>query len=284
MKFSLSSTLTLTSGNQIPRFGLGVYKSTGQECSTAVAEALRAGYRHIDSAQAYSNEELVGKAVVESGVSRPDVYLTTKYLPTAEAKSPKDVLSVLRHSLPKIDPSKEGPHIDLMLLHSADGGAEGRANNWRALTEAQKEGWIHDIGVSNFNVNHFSTLPGPVPAVNQIELHPWCQQRPIVEYCKQHNIAVEAYSPLARADERKWNDPVVVELCKKHGKEPGQVVLRWGLQKGFIVIPKSVNPSRIRSNADIYDFELDTTDMEALDGLDQGAAGAVTWNPLDKYQ
>jgi len=130
-------------------------------------------------------------------------------------------------------------------------------------------------------VRHLEALPPPVPALNQIELHPWCQQKEIVAYCQKHDIAIQAYCPLVRADKRRMNDPVLVKLCKKHGKEPAQVLIRWSLQKGYIPLPKSVTPSRIKSNADVYDFALDDEDMKALDSLDQGAKGACSWNPVD---
>ncbi|ORX37750.1 NADP-dependent oxidoreductase domain-containing protein [Kockovaella imperatae] len=277
---NMASRLTLNSGQSIPRLGLGVYKAAGAEATSAVVSALKEGYRHVDTAQWYENEEDVGQGVRDSGVKRKQVWLTSKYFPEDQVKSTSDVLAALRTSLPKLD--HEDGHIDLMLIHSAAGGQEGRENIWRAFAQAQKEGWIQAIGVSNFNISHLERLPGPIPALNQIELHPWCQQRPIVEYCQRHGIAIEAYSPLARAEKDKWEDPVLVKICEKHSKNPGQVLIRWSLQRGFVVIPKSSNPRRIRDNGDVFDFCLDKGDMDALNGLDRGSGGAVTWNPVDQ--
>ncbi|ORX38590.1 putative aldo-keto reductase [Kockovaella imperatae] len=286
-QLTIKSTFKLLSGNTIPRFGLGVYQSRGEECFEAVKEALKADYRHVDSAQMYRNEELVGKAVIESGVPRSEVFITTKYNPNHKIRTTEDVYQDLKSSLPKIDPSSEGangskPYIDLMLIHAPWGGDEGRGNNWAALAKAQKEGWIKDIGVSNFGAKQLENLPEPVPVINQIELHPWCQQRPTVAYCQKKGIAVEAYTPLVQAHKERFQEPKLLSICKKHGKDQAQVLIRWSLQKGYVVIPKSVTPSRIRSNAQVYDFNLDKEDMDALDSLDMGADGAVTWNPVDK--
>ncbi|WVQ78737.1 hypothetical protein IAT38_000824 [Cryptococcus sp. DSM 104549] len=284
MTLSLESTAKLASGHLIPRLGYGVYQARGGECEAAVREALTVGYRHIDSAQAYRNEEIVGRAVASSSPSIPrsSIFITTKYMSTHKVYSSADVLSHLRKSLQKIDQSgSDKPYIDLMLIHAPWGGQEGRKNNWEALVQAQKEGWVRDIGVSNFGVRHLQELPSPTPAVNQIELHPFCQQRDIVEYCQKNGILVQAYSPLVRAQEEQYKDPVLVKVAEKHGKEVAQVLIRWSLQKGFVPLPKSVTPSRIKSNTDVFDFELDEEDMEAIDGLDKGSAGAVTWNPVN---
>ncbi|ODN76773.1 hypothetical protein, variant [Cryptococcus amylolentus CBS 6039] len=249
---SLDSTIKLPSGNLIPRLGFGVYQARSKECEQAVMKAAEAGYRHVDSAQGYHNED------------------------------PEEVLQVLRKSIKKIDRSGEGePYIDLMLIHAPWGGDEGRRNNWEALGLAQKEGWVKDIGVSNFGVAHLKSLPGPLPAVNQIELHPFCQQRDIVEYCQEKGIAIEAYSPLMRGEERYWNHPVLVKISKKHKKDVAQIAIRWSLQKGFIPLPKSVTPARIQSNADVFDFELSSEEMVEIDGLDKGTEGAITWNPVN---
>ncbi|ORY34559.1 putative aldo-keto reductase [Naematelia encephala] len=281
VKLSLESTVKLSSGNTIPQLGYGVYQARGRECSDGVVEALKSGYRHVDSAQAYRNEDLVGGALSTAKIPRSQVFLTTKYMPTHQEHSVASVYSYLQKSLHKIDPESKEPYIDLMLIHAPWGGDEGRANNWAALAKAQKEGWIKDIGVSNFGVKHLEALPEPVPVINQIELHPFCQQREIVAYCEKHNIKIQAYCPLVRGDAKRFSNKVLVGISEKHGKEPSQVLLRWSLQKGYIPLPKSVTPSRIKSNADLYDFELDQGDMKALDGLDEGAKGACSWNPVD---
>ncbi|WVQ94725.1 hypothetical protein IAU59_001805 [Kwoniella sp. CBS 9459] len=291
MGLALDSTIKLASGHSIPRLGYGVYQARSTECENGVKDALKAGYRHTDSAQAYHNEDIVGKAVAASGVPRSEIFLTTKYMPSHNVVSTSDVFSVIQKSLKRIDKSTgtsgqkglstEG-YIDLMLIHAPFGGEEGRKNNWEALAQAQKEGWIRDIGVSNFGVPHLKSLPAPKPSINQIELHPFCQQREIVAYCESQGIAVQAYSPLIRADAERYKNPVLVGIAEKYKKEVAQVLIRWSLQKGYIPLPKSVTPSRIKSNAEVYDFKLDESDMKALDGLDEGAKGACTWNPVDQ--
>ena len=172
-------------------------------------------------------------------------------MPSHAVHSTSDVLSTLRTSLKKIDQvSEHEPYIDLMLIHAPWGKEQGRANNWKALAQAQQDGWIRDIGVSNLSVplfsnlyfgyllrarsgvNHLKALPSPTPAINQIELHPWCQQREIVAYCQQKGIVVQAYCPIVRADKKRLGDPVVTELCEKHDKQPTQILIRWSLQKG----------------------------------------------------
>ncbi|GFZ49810.1 Uncharacterized oxidoreductase [Saitozyma sp. JCM 24511] len=281
---TIDSTIKLSSGNLMPRLALGVYQSRGAECQNAVSEALKVGYRYIDTAQGYHNEDLVGRGMVESGVSRSKIFVTTKYMPSHTVHSSASVLEVLRKSLKPLSKGfakDQQPYIDVMLIHAPWGGAKGRAENWKALVAAQKEGWIKDIGVSNFGVKHLEELPQPVPAVNQIELHPWCQQREIVSYCEKNGIALQAYCPIVRGDKKRLSEPKLVKISEKHGKEPAQVLIRWGLQKGYSVLPKSVTPSRIKSNSEVYDFELDSSDMEALDSLDMGASGACSWNPVD---
>ncbi|KAL7421075.1 hypothetical protein Q5752_003959 [Cryptotrichosporon argae] len=278
-KLSIASTVKLNTGRTIPQLGFGVYQARGDECKNAVIEAIHAGYTHIDSAQAYHNEHHVGAAVAASGVPRASLFLTTKFMPGHSVPSVETVYAELEKSRPKL--AKDGAPIDLMLIHSPRPNAEARAKHWEALAKAQSEGWIKDIGVSNFGVKHLAALPAPTPAINQIELHPWCQQRDIVAYCQQHSIAVQAYCPIVRADPKRLGDPVAVRIADKHGKQVTQVLIRWSLQKGYIPLPKSVTSSRIKANADVYDFELDADDMAALDGLDEGAAGACSWNPVD---
>nr|XP_019012190.1 aldo-keto reductase [Kwoniella pini CBS 10737]OCF50971.1 aldo-keto reductase [Kwoniella pini CBS 10737] len=283
MSLSIESTIKLASGHSIPQLGYGVYQARSKECEDGVKDAITAGYRHVDSAQGYHNEDIVGRAVIQSGLPRSEIFLTTKYMPSHTVHSTESVLDIVRKSLKKIDRTgDEKPYIDLMLIHAPFGGEQGRANNWDALVKAQKEGWIRDIGVSNFGVKHLQALPSPKPSINQIELHPFCQQKDIVKYCEENGIAIEAYSPLIRADKNRYENPVLKNLAKKHNKEIAQILIRWSLQKGYIPLPKSVTPSRIKSNADVYDFELTSEDMKALDGLDEGAKGACTWNPIDQ--
>ncbi|WWD16599.1 hypothetical protein CI109_101027 [Kwoniella shandongensis] len=283
MSLTINTAVKLSSGASIPQLGFGVFRAEPKDCEAAVKEALRVGYRHIDSAQFYHNEEDVGRTVKESGLKRSEVFITTKYLPEQTPTPPSKVYDSIRSSLGKIDQlssDDDKKYIDLLLVHAAFGGPEGRANNWEALVKAQKEGWVKDIGVSNFDVPHLKALPGPKPAVNQVELHPFCQQKEIAEYCKENGIIVQAYSPLFQGDKSGLENPVMVKIAKKHGKDVSHVALRWSLQKGFVPLPKSVTPSRIASNADLYDFELSQEDMDEIATLDKGMAGTIAWNPI----
>lgn len=219
----------------------------------------------------------VGQALAASGTKREAIFLTTKFMPGHDVPTPDWVYDQLRRSLPRL--TTEDGYVDLMLIHAPRPNAAARAAEWAALARAQKEGWIRSIGVSNFGVRHLNDLPAPVPSVNQIELHPWCQQRDIVAYCNDKGIVVQAYCPLVRG--QRADDPLLRRIADKHGKTWAQVLIRWSLQKGFVALPKSVHADRIQSNADVYDFELDADDMQALDDCDLGAEGACSWNPVD---
>ncbi|RXK37943.1 aldo-keto reductase [Tremella mesenterica] len=224
----------------------------------------------------------MAQGLASTRIPRNKLFLTTKFFPSGPPQPAKQVTDGLRTSLKKLDQFGGKGYIDLVLIHAPYGGPEGRARHWEGLVNAQKEGWVKDIGVSNFGVKHLKELPGPTPAINQIELHPWCQQRDIVSYCQQNGVIVQAYCPLVRADKKRLEDPVVTKIAEKHGKQGSHVILRWSLQKGFVPLPKSVTPSRIKSNADLYDFVLDEEDMKELDSLDEGAAGACSWNPVNE--
>jgi len=273
-KLKLQSVVRLNSGYDLPLLGLGVYQNV-QECLPASLAALEHGYRHIDSAVIYRNEEQVGQAVRQSGVKREDVYLTTKV--TSRYHGYDLTLKTVDESLKKFGTT----YIDLYLIHDALSGTEKRIATWKALIEAKKAGKIRSIGVSNYSPKHLEEIKQhglETPSVNQVELHPLCQQKPIVDYCKKSGIVVEAYCPIIRG---QFDEPVFQELAKKYNKDPAQVLLRWSLQKGFVPLPKSARPDRIRSNADLYDFELSEEDMAKLDALDKGKNGAISWNPVD---
>lgn len=270
MSLTLKSTVKLSSGHGLPLLGLGVYQNN--ECYPACAAALKHGYLHIDSAQMYKNEAEVGRAVRDSDIPREDVFITSKIMSGAA-----DPDAVVQQSLDKIGVG----YIDLYLIHSPHGGSEARLKAWKSLIGAKEKGQLRDIGVSNYNVKHIEEIRAAgleMPAVNQIELHPFCQQKPIVEYCKKNNIVVEAYCPLVRG---AFDDPVLQDVSKKVGRSPAQVLVRWSLQHGFVPLPKSANPDRIKHNAEVYDFELSDGDMKKLDGLDRGKDGAISWNPVD---
>lgn len=229
---------------------------------------------HADSAE-------VGKALASSGVSRDSIFLTSKFMPGHDVPKPEDVYEQLRRTLPRLEPNvaEDKAYVDLMLIHAPRPNAEARAAEWAAFTKANKEGWLRSIGVSNFGVAHLKALPGPVPAVNQIELHPWCQQRDIVAYCKEKGIVVQAYCPLVRA--QRADDPVLNRIAQKYGKTWAQILIRWSLQKGYSPQVKSVNEYRIKENAQVFDFEIADEDMQELDDCDMGAEGACSWNPVN---
>ncbi|KAH9840557.1 Aldo/keto reductase [Rhodofomes roseus] len=269
----LDTTVKLPSGYTVPLLGLGVYQN--DDCVPACLAALKHGYRHIDSARMYRNEDQVGQAVRESGIPREKVFVTTKiYDPDHGYES---TLKVVDESLQRFG----FDYIDLYLIHSPLSGKKRRLETWRALLDAQKAGKIRTVGVSNYGIKHLEEIREAglaQPAVNQIEVQPFCQQRPIVEYCREHGIFVQAYCPLVRG---RFDEPVLQEVARKYKKDVAQVLVRWSLQHGFSPLPKSARPERVVSNADVYDFQISEEDMAKLDALDKGAAGATSWNPVD---
>ncbi|KAH7174365.1 NADP-dependent oxidoreductase domain-containing protein [Fusarium flagelliforme] len=273
MERSQSDTLPLSNSVEIPQLGFGVYLSPPEVCVNSCLTALEAGYRHIDTAQYYGNEAEVGKAVQQSNVDRKDVFLTTKILEAAGSVDLSYAKCV--ESIKKLDP--ESGYVDLFLIHSPNPGAAKRKEMWQALERLYEEGKAKSIGVSNFGIKHIDGLKEFAkvwpPHVNQIELHPWLQQRDAVSYCEKNNIAVEAYAPLVR--NQKANDKTLTSIASKYNVTPSKVLIRYCLQKNWIPLPKSDTPERIRDNADVFGFELDEKDMKALDDLDQGDAGAI---------
>ncbi|KAG9084935.1 hypothetical protein FS749_004815 [Ceratobasidium sp. UAMH 11750] len=274
MSLSLNSAIRLRSGASMPLLGLGVYQN--YDARTSCLLAFKHGYRHIDSAQMYRNEEAVGKAVKESGLKREDVFITTKC--ASRSHGYEKTLAGVDESLAKFG----FDYVDLFLIHDPLSGPKKRLETYQALLECRDKGKIKSVGVSNFGVKHLEQLREAgfeTPAVNQIELHPWCQQKEIVAYCKEHEIVVQAYCPLVRG--AKWEDPILKGLSEKHNTSPAQVLIRWSLQKGYIPLPKSTHEERIATNANVYGFELSTQDMASLDALDQGSKGAISWNPIN---
>ena len=259
--------VTLNNGVSIPQFGLGVWQAKeGEEVENAVRSALQMGYRLIDTAAIYGNEEGVGRAIKQSGVPREEVFLTTKLWNAHHAYDA--ALKAFDESLQKLGVD----YVDLYLIHwplPMDGLFP---EAWRALEEIYASKRARSIGVSNFSSAHLDILlkdAKVVPAVNQIELHPMLQQKQDRAYCREHGIEIESYSPLMRGGESLEN-PAIANLARKHGKTGAQVVLRWHIQSGFIVIPKSVREERIRENMAIFDFELSPQDMQAIEALDSG--------------
>ncbi|KAL1878929.1 hypothetical protein Plec18167_004224 [Paecilomyces lecythidis] len=280
-KYTITDLVSLPNSDvKIPRLGFGVYRAHGDKCFTSVQHALKVGYRHIDTAQFYQNENEVGEALRKSGLPRSEVFVTTKIM--SPGGSPEATYEKILESVEKIG-GKDG-YVDLFLIHSSSSGAAGRKELWQALERLLEEGKTKSIGVSNYGVKHMEEMKAYAkvwpPHVNQIELisgtaqlHPWSQQRVIVDYCKKHGIVVEAYSPLVR--NYKANDPTLVELAQKYGKTTAQILVRYAIQKGWVPLPKSEDPGRIAANADVFDFEISADDLAVLDGLDQGSAGAI---------
>ncbi|KAJ7091236.1 NADP-dependent oxidoreductase domain-containing protein [Mycena epipterygia] len=286
MALTLSSTIRLSSGFHMPLLGLGVYQNPDAKAS--VLEAFKAGYRHVDSAQGYRNEAAVGEAVRASGLKREDLFITTKCatprgIKTTTNRTPD--VNLYDSTLKGVDASlaKFGfDYIDLFLIHDPFSGTEGRVAMYKALLDAKAAGKIRSVGVSNFSVPHLEELVAhglEMPAVNQIELHPLCQQKPIVDFCKKKSIVVQAYCPIIRG--QKMDHDVIQKIATKYNRDPAQILLRWSLQKGFVPLPKSSNPGRIQSNAQLYDFELNAEEMSNLDVLDLGDKGGISWNPVN---
>ncbi len=269
----LASTVRTSQGLELPRLGLGVFQSPpGEVTRSAVRSALKVGYRLIDTAAMYGNEEDVGAGVRESGVPREQVVVTSKLWYTDHGYD--RAITAARASQAKLG---LGP-IDLYLIHWPRANApEDRLASWRALEQLRQDGTVRTIGVSNYAVRHLEELRaqgGPMPSVDQVELHPFVYDPELLEYCARHRIVVEAYSPLTRA--RKLDDPRIAAIAAAHGKSPAQVLIRWGLQHELVELPKSVHEERIRENAAVFDFELTRDEMADLDALRGGGRVGAT--------
>ncbi len=264
-----TSKVKLCNGLEMPWLGLGVFRSKeGQEVENAVKVALDAGYRSIDTAAAYQNERGVGKAIIESGIPREEIFLTTKIWNSDQGY--RSAFQAFEKSLDQL----QTEYIDLYLIHWPKG--ELSSETWKAMEELYEQGRIRAIGVSNFLLHHLVSLMKDariMPMVNQVEFHPRLIQPELLKFCQDHQIQLEAWRPIM---EGKVNDiPIFQALSAKYQKSPVQIVLRWDIQKGVVTIPKSVTPDRIRHNADIFDFELSPEDMAIIDSLDNhGRMGA----------
>lgn len=257
-------SLRLNDGNSMPQLGFGVYKISPDETASAVRTALEAGYRSIDTATLYGNEEGVGRAVNESGRPREEVFVTTKLWNDRHGYD--SALAAFDQSLAELGTD----YVDLYLIHWPVPSADRYVETWRALVRLREESRARSIGVSNFTEEHLSRVigeTGVVPAVNQVELHPLLPQRALRAFHTEHGIVTEAWAPLARGGSL-LESPAVTAAAERHGKTPAQVVLRWHIQLGTVAIPKSVTPARIRANLDVFDFQLTGDEMAALGELD----------------
>ena len=268
--------ITLNDGNTIPQLGFGVYQIKSENTAEAVSEALRIGYRHIDTAEMYGNEREVGEAVRASGLDRGDVFVTSKL--SNAFHEPDEARRAFDTTLSELG----FDYVDLFLIHwplpTAYNG--DYPSTWKTLEEFKGDGRARSIGVSNFQVEHLERLAAEtetVPAVNQIEVHPYLTNEAVRGYGREHGVATEAWSPIAQG--AVLDDPTIGEIAEKVGKTPAQVVLRWHIERGDIVFPKSVTPSRMEENFRLFDFELDGPDVEAISALDKGEDGRTGPHP-----
>jgi 2,5-diketo-D-gluconate reductase A len=273
---SVVPSITLNDGNPIPQLGFGVFQIPPEDTARAVDSALETGYRHIDTAEMYRNERGVGEAIRVSGLDREDVYVTSKL--NNSYHRPADARQAFAQTLSEL----EFEFVDLFLIHWPlptlyDGDF---VSTWKTLEEFQREGRARSIGVSNFQVAHLERLAAEtetVPAVNQIELHPYLLNEPVRAYGEQHGIATEAWSPIAQG--AVLGDPVIARIARELDRTPAQVVLRWHIERGNIVFPKSTTAARIIENFDLFGFQLEPGHSEAIEALDRGEDGRTGPNP-----
>jgi 2,5-diketo-D-gluconate reductase A len=268
--------IELNDGNKIPQLGFGVYQIKPEDCEEAVSEALKVGYRHIDTAEMYRNEQEVGAAIKNLGITREDIFITSKL--NNGFHKPDDARKAFAETLDKLG----SDYVDLFLIHwplptKYDGDF---VSTWKVLEEFKNDGRAKSIGVSNFQVEHLEKLEQEAteaPAVNQIELHPYLTNKEVADYDMSHNIATEAWSPIAQGG--VLDDEVITAIAKELNRTPAQVVLRWHIQHKNIIFPKSSNPERMKENFNIFDFELSEEQMSKIDGLDKGESGRTGPNP-----
>ena len=263
----------LRNGSKIPVVGFGTWEITpNDKAESMVAAALKAGYRHIDTAKIYGNEQGVGKAIRESGIARSDIFVTTKLW--NDAQSYDAAMAACYESLNNLGLE----YLDLYLIHWPK--TTGRHDAWKAFEELQVNGKVRSIGVSNYTVKHLQELidqGGEMPAVDQVEFHPFIyqQQKPLLEFCHEHDIVLEAYSPLSRLSDT--NSPEINDIAEKYEKSPQQIVLRWCLEQGALPLPRSTSSGHLGDNLELFDFKLSEDDMVILNGISDGKR--VTWDP-----
>ncbi|TGK07832.1 aldo/keto reductase [Leptospira semungkisensis] len=265
----LNQSIRLNNGVEMPVFGLGVWKTkSGNECVEAVNWALEAGYRHIDTAKIYGNESDVGRAIRESGIPRDELFITTK-LWNGDQKNPRKAIEESLKSL-GLD------RVDLYLIHFPVGSTRKQA--WKELEKFYKEGLARAIGVSNYMIPHLQELfeyAEITPTVNQVEYHPFLNQNELLNTCKKNNIVLEAYSPLAHG--QRVSDAKLLDIAKKYGKTPAQILIRWAIDKGMVVIPKSVRKERILENSQVFDFKLSQEDLNEIETWNENFR--TCWDP-----
>lgn len=271
MELRIDSKTELNNGIEMPLFGLGVFRSgPGDETVDAVSGALQIGYRLIDTARMYGNEKEVGLAVRKSSIAREEIFVTTKLWNDDHGYDP--ALRAFDSSIKTLGLD----YVDLYLIHWPVQGR--RKESWKALERIAASGGCRAIGVSNYTIRHLEEMfdyAEVIPAVNQVEFSPFLYQKELLDFCKRHKIHLEAYSPLTRG--RKFGDPTVISMAEKYSRTAAQILLRWAVQHGVTVIPKSVRFNRIMENADIFDFEISENDMAVLDTLNEGFR--VSWDP-----
>ncbi|MBD2784056.1 2,5-didehydrogluconate reductase DkgA [Xenorhabdus sp. DI] len=257
--------IKLVDDNHMPQLGLGVWKASNEQVVKSIHTALEVGYRSIDTAAIFHNEEGVGKALKESGIPREEIFITTKLWNDRHL----DAHAALQESLDKL----QLDYVDLYLVQWPIPEQGHYVDAWKQLIELKAAGLTHSIGVCNFHIEHLQKViqeTGVVPVINQIELHPLLQQRQLHSWNATHYITTESWSPLSRGGKGVFNSPLVERLALKYGKTPAQIVIRWHLDRGMIAIPKSVTPSRIKENFDVFDFRLEKEDLTAMAELDIG--------------
>ena len=269
-------TILLNDGYGIPQLGFGVFQVPAEDTARVVGEALDAGYRHIDNAWGYMNEAGVGEAVATSDIARGDLFVTTKVWNSFQGRD---------KTLESFDASMTAlgfDYLDLLLIHWPAPENGRYVETWETFVELRDSGRVRSIGVSNFQPDHIGRIieaTGVVPALNQIELHPYFQQRTLRDFHDLHGIVTEAWSPIARG--RVADDPTIKSIAAAHERTPAQVTLRWEIQHGIVVIPKTVTPERIIANIDVFDFELGADEMASIDALDDVASGRMGPVPDD---
>ena len=259
--------IALNDGARIPQMGLGVWQTPNDEAAPAVKAALSAGYRHVDTAAVYENEEGVGEGIRQSGIDRSEIYLTTKLWNTEQGYD--QTLKAFDASLKRLGTD----YVDLYLIHWPSAHRGLFVDTWKAFVKLKEEGRAKSIGVSNFYPEHIEKIvaeTGVVPAINQIELHPDFQQREARAFHEKHGIATQSWSPLGQG--KLLGHPAIADIAAKLGRTPAQVIIRWHIDNGLVVIPKSVTPSRIAENFNVFDFKLSAEDLDTLNGLDDAGA------------